>query len=122
MSTAISSVVTDVVTVVKAGYYDDCQELPLYGWAARQGVPTSKLMEVLWFVGHYNAFAYSVVASALKALDPGDDLVWYIGREYSVVLYGRGDEALLWCVAESANLLRADEADMVDGAVRLWWD
>jgi len=108
--------------VVSAGYYGDRREFPIYGWAVRRGVPTSCLGRVLSRIGGYNEFYPEVVAREIVALDPDDELVWHVGREFSVVLYGRGNPALLRKVADKAKALHADESDIENGALRLWWD
>ncbi len=70
----------------------------------------------------YNQFNAVRVGRVLAQLGVSLDAVFIPAREYSVCVYVRADGWLLQHILNNAAALQADEADIVDGELRLWWD
>ena len=126
--------------VLKVGYHR--RDLPLYGWCTRVPLPTNCLTHPLQLIGEYNRFGPMAVRSRAAKADPGNRVLWHVGREYSPVLYAECPTyALALRVVELGINTGAKECGVLTpgelawggvrtvgapfGAryvVRLWWD
>ena len=72
----------------------------------------------------YNAFRATSIADTLRYLlnDKTQRIKLQIAREGSVACYISADLDTLQLIATSAYGLLADEADIINNELRLWWD
>lgn len=97
----------------------------LLDFRATISVGASDLLPVLEVIKDYNNFNPKKVAKVF-AEEFADDFVFYIARENSVCIYVRPakNDVSIWASDITAIQKRvlADEAQVINGEIRYWWD
>ena len=72
------------------------------------------------YVPRYNAWDAKKMPALIALLAPSAQI--QVAREYSVCLYIKAEPAELEALVAAKKKLRADEANIKNGELRMWWD